>query len=262
VSRHPLGRLVQHDPRSLAYPAPVGVWDSVQHDSHAPILDQGNLGSCTGNAMAGALSYDPLWPAVARPIDETFAVELYARATQLDAWPGSYPPDDTGSSGLAVSQAAREAGYLSGYQHAFTIDAALTALMDGPVITGIDWHDGMFDPDQSGQVHPTGQVAGGHEICADGIDKHNGLVWFRNSWGPGWGVDGRFSLAVADWSQLLSAKGDATTLVPADAPAPQPDYDQLLIAAMDPWEKGIISKLTKAGKAAAAYRLWKLHKGL
>ena len=33
---------------------------------------------------------------------EQFAVALYSDATKVDAYPGTYPPDDTGSSGLAI----------------------------------------------------------------------------------------------------------------------------------------------------------------
>lgn len=259
----PLGRLKQHDPQSRAFPFKAGVWDNVQHISNVGIFDQGNLGSCTGNAMAGVLTYNPYYGTLPNlKMDEALAVKLYSRATQLDVWQGEYPPEDTGSSGLAVAKAAKEFGFISGYQHAFSLNAMLTALMDGPVITGINWYENMFYPNNNGVVSVGGNYAGGHEVCADAIDKTNGLVWFRNSWGPDWGLKGRFAISISDYGNLLSDGGDATVLVPVTAPAPKPDYDAALVQAMEPWSKGIISKVTKAGKANAAYKLWKSQKGL
>jgi hypothetical protein len=262
-----LGRNVYHDPRSLAFPVKAGSWGSVKHRSNAPIFDQGSLGSCTGQAMAGALSYDPFFSTLPNvKVDEDLAVKLYSRATQLDIWPGSYPPDDTGSSGLAVAKAAKEAGYISGYQHAFSLEAALTALMDGPVITGVNWYESMFDTDANGQVFISGRISGGHEICADEIDEPNALVWFRNSWGPFWGKSGRFALSIDDWGRLLSEQGDATVLTPITAPAPQPDPDGQLVLAMEPWAKqSSWARIINPGKASRArngYVAWKNAKGL
>lgn len=51
-----LGRIVQHDPRSLAFVAATAPLKTVTHRLSGQVLDQGNLGSCTGNAMAQALN--------------------------------------------------------------------------------------------------------------------------------------------------------------------------------------------------------------
>src|SRR5206468_3322308 len=74
------------------------------------VLDQGQLGSCTANAGTGALGTQPFYDAVGRETLpstdaaelEKYAVQLYEDATVVDGYPGSYPPDDTGSSGLAI----------------------------------------------------------------------------------------------------------------------------------------------------------------
>ena len=60
------------------------------------------------------------------------AERLYRRATDLDPWPGSYPPDDTGSSGLAAAQASKEAGLIDSYSWIFNgTDGILAALAAG-----------------------------------------------------------------------------------------------------------------------------------
>ncbi len=147
MTPYPLGRRVEHDPRSrnYAFTQAVAVLKTVSHRSYGLPLDQGNLGSCTGNAAAGALDTVPLHKTGERILREKDAVTLYEAATRLDPWPGSYPPDDTGSSGLAVAKACKNAGYITGYRHAFGLDQALAALQVGPVITGIPWYECAVD---------------------------------------------------------------------------------------------------------------------
>lgn len=266
---YPLGRIVQHDPRSraFAYSARGATYKSIVHSSHIDILDQGELGSCTGNATIANLGCDPFYKTLSANVklDENAAVEVYSLATSLDEFEGSYPPEDTGSSGLGAAKAAQKLGYISGYQHAFSLDAALAALMNTPVITGVNWYNSFYYPDSKGLVKISGSVVGGHEFAADGFDADKGLVWFRNSWGPSWGVQGRFCMTIATWTELLNEQGDVTIFTPLTAPAPTPvvpDVDKALVAAMEPWSKGIISKVTQAGKANEAYKKWKTAKGL
>src|SRR3954471_15061773 len=96
-----LGRHVNHDPRSRAYAylATGRTLQPVRHTRHAAVLDQGNLGSCTGNAMTGALASDPLYAGLpsGTTLDENLAVHLYSVATSMDDFNGTYPPEDTGS---------------------------------------------------------------------------------------------------------------------------------------------------------------------
>jgi hypothetical protein len=105
-----------------------------------------------------------------RRLTEADAVTIYALATKLDPFPGTYPPDDTGSSGLAACKAAQRLGYISAYHHAFGIEHALRALQLGPVITGIDWYSSFDRPDSNGQIRIAGDVRGGHEVEVYGYD--------------------------------------------------------------------------------------------
>jgi len=213
---YPLGRHVEHDPRSMnfAFPikAPIAPLRTVMHRAYGLPLDQGNLGSCTGNAMAGAKNSLPLHKTGERILKEADALDLYSLATRLDSFTGSYPPDDTGSSGLAVAKAAKQKGLIRSYWHAFGIDQALAALQVRSVITGVNWYERMFDPTPDGFVRIGGEVAGGHEFLVRGYVKaRKPYVLCFNSWGPSWGpLGGAFKLFVEDWAQLLSEQGDAT----------------------------------------------------
>lgn len=209
-----LGRRVEHDPRSRGFPfiAAAIPLHTVSHRRYG-VFDQGDLGSCTGNAAAGALNTLPLHTAGQKLYTEKDAVELYSLATELDTFAGSYPPVDTGSSGLAVAKAAQQKGYITSYQHAFGIDAALQALMHYPVITGVNWYEGFDTPSPTGRVEISGQVRGGHEFEVVGYHAPSRTVGCVNSWGRDYGVGGRFRMSVETWAALLSEEGDVTVLV-------------------------------------------------
>lgn len=215
-----LGRHVEHDPRSRAYAfgavmAPSSM-RSVVHRRWGHIFDQGDLGSCTGNAAAGAANCRPLHHLGTKTLKEADAVDLYSLATQLDGFDGEYPPEDTGSSGLAVAQALTQKGLIDGYQHAFGIAEALTALQIKPVITGIDWLEGFDTPSATGLVEIAGQVRGGHEFLVRGFEWHgtvlDSVVGCDNSWGETYGHKGTFRMRVRDWSEMLDRSGDVTIL--------------------------------------------------
>ena len=222
-----LGRHVNHDPRSKRYLVgqPVRAIQSVLHERQVPVFDQGNLGSCTGNASVGAVGTAPLYvtlPANHPTLDESLAVKVYSAATALDSYPGTYPPDDTGSDGLSVAKALVNLGLISGYLHATSLTAVQSALQDTPVIVGTNWYEGMFDPDSSGQVRISGAVAGGHEYELIGLDVDQKLFQAVNSWGPSWGKAGHFFISFADLDRLLHEDGDCTQFVPLTAPPPIP----------------------------------------
>lgn len=221
VEGKPLGRHIEHDPRSRDHAFGVVLAPSslrtVVHRRYGAVLDQGQLGSCTGNAMAGAINTSPLHTTREHLLREAEAVGLYELATQLDGFDGTYPPDDTGSSGLAVAKAAVQKGYIGSYQHAFTTEEALAALQIGPVLCGINWYEGFDHPSLDGLVQIAGQVRGGHEIEALGfhlgrsIDES--LIELENSWSSAWGRRGRFFFSVKTLRQLQAEQGDVTILV-------------------------------------------------
>ena len=239
-----LGRNIKHDERSRGFPfvsskllSEVEDLD-VEWDMAIQALDQMFLGSCTGNAGTAneatnshdytGLTNDPLSLAV---LDEEYAVTLYSEATALDPYQGTYPPEDTGSDGLSIAKVLSNRGLITSYEHIFSLSAAILAIHHGPFITGVNWYEGMFNPDTRGVVTISGRVAGGHEFTAVGRKRYftnqgdTDFYWkFRNSWGPFWGADGNFYMSDSTYGRLLSEDGDATVLnwVSAVSPPPEP----------------------------------------
>ncbi|QPB09758.1 hypothetical protein CPT_Shaeky_085 [Streptomyces phage Shaeky] len=268
-----LGRHVRHDPRSLRYAHPVlprTAIRAVQWQRRIPIFDQGALGSCTGNALAGVLGTDSVdrvgtssvsvkadpygvFAAGTYTLNESFAVRLYSLNTRVDSFAGTYPPQDTGSNGLASVKAAQSLGLLSGYTHAFSVAALQTALMSGPVLWGTLWLQSMFETDSSGfvRVDPSSGSAGGHQLVISGYDPARDVYTVQNSWGLGWGNNGFGRVQGSDMAWLLSQDGDLTVPVyatatpePTEVVSPPPlvvepaaDADKTLFDAFTAWVK-------------------------
>jgi hypothetical protein len=210
VAGRRLGRYVAHDVRSKAFPALRSpALKSIRWFREAPILMQGDTGSCTGNAAVGMAGTRPFTRA--KEVTEARALECYSWATRLDAIRGTYPPDDTGSSGLAAMRVLKKWGWIQSYRHAFGLQHALEALQHGPGITGITWRTGCDEPrGVSGRIHWRGDVRGGHELVLEGLDVEERLVILCNSWGAEWGVGGRCSMSWDDFAAALDDQGDAT----------------------------------------------------
>ena len=217
----PLGRNVNHDPRSWNYRVPrtATAIRSVTHYRRVPVYDQGNLGSCVAHALKGTLSTRPFGH---RFTSERLIIATYSQLTAMDDIPGTYPPDDTGSDGLSAAKLAAGKGWCQPtYQHAMGIDDAVDALMRAPVLTGTDWYESMDRPDSDGLVGIGGQIRGGHEYSVVGYRRRGttpnydeDLILCVNSWGSSWGRRGRFYLTVATWARLLDQQGDVTVLNP------------------------------------------------
>lgn len=219
VEGKPLGRHVEHDPRSWEFqvePVDMATIGAVSWHRRGASFNQGDLGSCTGNALCGVMNTAPFQPTEPHLMTEADAVSVYEAATLVDAIEGSYPPDDTGSSGLAVCKVAKSRGWIKGYRHAMGITQALSALQAGPVITGIPWFEGFDSPDADGMIEIAGQVRGGHELevisfaPVPGGVVLDGVIELPNSWGAHWGLHGRCRMTARTWSQCLEQRGDVT----------------------------------------------------
>jgi hypothetical protein len=197
-------------------------------------LNQEKLLSCTGNGGTHCLATDSKVKTGAvvvlngsstevEPLDENYAINLYSAATQIDEWEGTaYPPDDTGSSALAIAKVLKTRGLIDVYNHCFSLDDVLGALQYGPVMLGTNWYQGMFTADERGLVTISGEVAGGHEYLAIGIEVERREIICINSWGSGWGVNGTFRMNWNTLSRLLDENGDAMVLHMTIKTAPTP----------------------------------------
>lgn len=220
-----LGRHLELDARSLAYTVEAEL-AAVQIRPAAwlpsiPILDQGHLGSCTGHAGTYALSAvlgkrtdGIVLNGTPLALDaEAFAVALYEEATREDGFPGVYPPEDTGSSGLGVCRALRTAGLIDRYTWATSLNGLGMAMQRGGVMLGMPWMTAFFDADADGFIDRDpawmrSGVAGGHEIYLavlerwNPADPHGSIVAFPNSWSTTWGDSGWGRMRLSTWLLL------------------------------------------------------------
>jgi hypothetical protein len=211
-----LAHMVENDVQEMSKPLADQAWKRV-----LVILDQGKLGSCTGNAGTGALGTEPFYDKVGKSVlsaaddeaaCEEFAVQLYSDATKVDASPGSYPPEDTGSSGLAICKVLKARGTISRYRFARSAYGLLQLLQNGPALQGMPWYKAFFEPDGEGYIDSnpnwsSSGVAGGHEVEATGVqldtrDAFNSTITYANSWGTGWGLHGYFKMRLRTYEQM------------------------------------------------------------
>ena len=206
-----LGRNVVHDPRSFGFALPMSVDRSRWHDKRIAVYDprpnpNQAIGCCTG--VAKVVMFNAAGNrkrGVVLDMDD--AISIYSLATSLDPWDGAYPPEDTGSSGLAAAKAAQTKGLGGTYRWIFNgAEGVIQAVMDGRVVNvGTRWDYPMFTPDRNGIVHPGGKTAGGHEWSVRGYDKKRNLALGR-CW---WGSFRDFWISLDDLDALLADDGDA-----------------------------------------------------
>lgn len=153
-------------------------------------LDQGDRGTCVGNAFAHEAAANP----VAVPnIDESVALRLYDYAQLNDQWPET-PPEE-GTSVLAGAKAAKRYDYITEYRWATSFDDLCLSVGNlGPVVLGLDWYADMMDTDKLGYVHVSGGVVGGHAILCNRISLSSQFFGLSNSWGPNWGAHDAWGL--------------------------------------------------------------------
>lgn len=215
-----LGRNVAHDDRSRAFTGPlVGTGTTlatVFHRQYDPTpMPNQVIGNCTGCAemmMANTVGNRR----VGKVLTMAQADRCYFRATEIDGFDGTMPPEDTGSDGLHAAKASVEQGVGSSYRWYFGIDQVLRGLQLLPIAVGTVWLNRMFDPDPRTHVVSVDQsdeVAGGHEWLLTGYDARTRLVTGKCWWGPDFGYRGRFKTAVEGLEWLLGQDGDAHTTI-------------------------------------------------
>lgn len=187
----------------------------------SPVEDQGNLGSCTGNAIAGQIElidrknnkrldvsrlfiyYEERvlegtvrWDAGAY-IRDGIKV-CYTKGAPLESlWPYTQSNWATRPPTAAYSDALKRR--VTGYQRCLDFTAVKNALAAGnPVVIGFT----VYESFEYAQNNTTGmmpypnvrteQVLGGHAVCIVGYRDSDQRFIARNSWGTGWGDHGYF----------------------------------------------------------------------
>jgi C1A family cysteine protease len=208
---------------AITGPAPEALPQKVDLRPHMPsVYDQGELGSCTGNAIAGAVEY--LWMKSGRVVVPSRLFIYYGErviegTVRQDA--GAEIRDgikviSTKGACLeptwpyVISKFARKPtakAFSEGLKHRASSYArvdnsksthVMGALAAGfPVVFGFT----VYDSFESDEVARTGRVPmpsksekalGGHAVLAVGYDAAQRVFIVRNSWGAGWGDHGYF----------------------------------------------------------------------
>lgn len=184
-----------------------------------PVFDQGQLGSCTANALCGIRQYFLL----KKSHDDTQLSRLYLYwherelegtidedsgamlrdgmkvLKKLGVCPeADYPYVIEHFTDKPSDKAEADAGKykIKAYHRVRNLTELKHCLQSGlPVALGIEVYESM----ESEEVAQTGyiplpeegeQLLGGHAIVAVGFDDEEGVVIIRNSWGEGWGDKG------------------------------------------------------------------------
>lgn len=213
-----LDRLVQFDPKSREFPV-----SSVPRLAEAKKLrsytwscgvvnDQGSEGACVGFGWGHQLAARP---APVKGIDNAFSRNvIYWPAQRDDEWPGgSYPgaePFYEGTSVLAGARVCFGMRAFRQYRWCFSLrDLQLAVGYNSPAVLGLNWYQGMYEPDADGYIRPTGELMGGHCLLARGISLRNNHFLLHNSWGTEWGINGTCFISFEDIERLLYEQGEA-----------------------------------------------------
>ena len=218
------------DARDHLYAAPAPVMRALPAQANLrgqcpPVYDQGQLGSCTGNAIAAAIQFErmkqnlsPDWVPSRlfiyyneRAIEGTINTDSGAQirdgiksvasqgvCPETD-WPYDIskfavpPPQQDYTAALAN----RVVSYSRLVQNLNLLKGCLAS--GYPFVFGFTVYENFESQAvaQNGIVPmpaPSEKVVGGHAVLAVGYDDQTQRFLVRNSWGTGWGMNGYFSM--------------------------------------------------------------------
>ena len=173
--------------------------------------DQKSSPRCVGYAWMHLMVNEPLQQWIS-------GWGLYEIAQKYDEWKGT---NYAGTSVRAGAKVLKKLGIIAEYNWCPDIDAVVnTLLTKGPIVVGTLWYAGMDNP-VNGAVKPTGRRRGGHAYLLNGVNIEKGMIRIKNSWGRGWGIDGRARISFDDMSTLLNQGGNACIAVERQVTLPE-----------------------------------------
>lgn len=190
-----------------------------------PVYDQGQLGSCTANAIAGALEFDQIKQGLGdvfapsrlfiyyneRVMENTVDEDAGAMirdgiksvskqgAPHESLWPYAIAKFRTKPSAASYKDASRHPAvlYQRVTQHLAQLKGCLAA--GYPFVFGFT----VYESFESATVGKTGHLGmpkpqektlGGHAVLCVGYDEKKQWFLVRNSWGTSWGMKGYFTM--------------------------------------------------------------------
>ena len=216
------------DARDFTYGAPLGAFPrglptSVDlRTKFSPVYDQGQLGSCTANAIAGAIEFDQRKQGKKEFTPSRLFIYYNERIIEgtVNQDAGAQIRDGIKSVATVGAPPETDWGYdISKFtdkppQQAYTdaksdLVASYTRVTQDPIqmrgclAQGYPFVFGftVYESFESQAVAKTGKmlmpktgekVLGGHAVVAAGYDDKNRVFIVRNSWGAGWGLKGYF----------------------------------------------------------------------
>jgi C1A family cysteine protease len=207
-----------HDPRDIPYEASPSMIAALPSQVSLasqcpPVYDQGNLGSCTANAIAGAFEFDLLRQGLADFRPSRLFIYYFERLMEGDV------SEDNGAqirdgikvvNGRGVCPETEWPYDITRFADAPPAQCTIDALKDKalqyrripqdltqmkaclasglPYVGGINVYQSFMDASDGVIPMPTPgeQCIGGHAILFCGFDDATQRFLFRNSWGTGW----------------------------------------------------------------------------
>jgi len=189
----------------------------------SPVEDQGQLGSCTANALVGALEF--LMIKDKKPFNDMSRLFVYYNERVIEhtvnqdsgaqirdgiktlakqgactekLWPYIIKQFTKKPTAACYKQALNY--QITSYQRIDTVDEMRSCLADGfPFVFGFTVYE-SFESQQVAQTGivnmpgPNEKVMGGHAVVGVGYNDAQKRFIVRNSWGDGWGMKGYFTI--------------------------------------------------------------------
>ena len=168
-------------------------------------LDQEGTAHCVGFSMAHFGINLPTFTQYTKQDAHAF----YYKCKTVDG----YPTAEDGTTIRSAAKVLQDVGAINHYAFAKDIESIRWWLLNkGPLIVGTIWSEGMMKPDACGRLDIAGYILGGHAYLINEWRKDN-HIGIKNSWGPGWGIDGKAYITVEDFKALFYYGGEALAAV-------------------------------------------------
>ena len=221
------------DQRDFLFSAPVENMaalppqEDLRPECPKEVYDQGQLGSCTANAIAGALQFDQIKQSLHTFIPSRLFIYYNERVMEgtVGTDSGAQIRDGIKSVGSIGAPPETDWPYVI---NEFAMKPPTKAYKDAPLGKALQYQRvpqvltqmkgclasgypfvygfTVYESFESPQVAQTGvvpmpaageKVLGGHAVLAVGYDDNSQRFIVRNSWGPGWGMGGYFTVPYA-----------------------------------------------------------------